>query len=451
MSTTTVIHELGSPTLKIALISPEKPGKSFVTELEERLTPFIPIEKLETLYFTSGLVWEIIDKYVNRITGQGLYFEGSDTATIQEFTEWSKKVKLKQALADAVRDIFLSGGAWGEKVLNDSLDDIVAIKPLNPKTMDFIRDKATNMVKLSEDGTIEGYERTFRGYKKTLWRKDSIEKSGETIYKAKRGEDCRDRIYYFKFWGLSESYLGYTPLVSIYKDELIRLNIADGVGESAFRGTGIIATISSPEGVEIPTETIQKLEEDLKQVRSKTIFVFPENIKLDRFPVAGMEAMHQHLDYFTNIVCSGLGIKREIIMSPTTRMPGIDITSAKEDFELDVMSLQEKLAEQVNEQIIQYRAKLKGITSPPELKFRSLQRAVKLSEARRRATLARAGLLTYDPELEIKIRDEEGLPHQLLDKEKNSWKGRRAKIDSDLAILIEETVRRVLEEYELSK
>jgi len=446
MSTITLIQELSRPKLSIALISPEEPGKSFVSELEERLTPFIPYEKLETLYFTSGLIFSIIDKWTNRIVGQGFYFEGSDENTRNEFSEWAKKVKLKEALTDAVRDIFLAGGAWGEKVLNKARNDIVLLKPLNPKTMDFIREGISGYVKLLDDGTPEGYKRTFRGYKTTEWHKDRIETQGETVYKAKKGEDCRTRIYYFKFWGLSESFIGYTPLVSIYKDELIRLNISDSVGESAFRGTGIIATVKTPEGVEIPSETLDKLESDLKKVKSQTIFVFPEQIQLDRFPVAEMREMHMHLDYFTNTVCTGLGIKREVIMSPVTRTPVSDLNTTLADFETDVQTLQDKLAEQVNEQIINYRAKLKGIENPPRLVFRSVQRAVKLSEARRRATLARAKILTYDPELEIKIRDEEGLPHSLLDKELECWKPERRATASNLEELIEEVVRRILEE-----
>jgi len=444
MSITTIIHELSRPTLKIALLSPEEPGKSFVTELEERLKPTIPYEKLETLYRVSGLVFSIIEKYTRRIIGQGFYFEGASENTIKEFETWAKQVKLKQALADSVRDIFLAGGAWGENVLNKAGNDIVKIKPLNPSTMDFIRKRITNEVSLLEDDTPEGYVRTYRGQKKIYWRKDTIEKAGEIIYKAKKKEDCRKRIFYLKFWTLSESYIGYTPLVSIYKDELIRLNIADAVGESAFRGTGIIATISSPEGVEIPSETLDKLERDLRQVRSKTIFIFPSEIEISRFPIADMSDMHLNLNYFTNTVCTGLGLRREIIMSPTTRMPGIDIASSREDFELDVMALQDLLAEQVNEQIIKYRAELKGIEEYPVLKFRSLQRAVKLSEARRRATLARAGLLTYDPELEIKIRDEEGLPHSLLDKEKDNWSSSKRKVNKEK---LEESIREILEEY----
>ena len=444
--TTTIIHDLSTPALKISLISPEEPGKSFVEELEERLTPFIPYEKLEQLYFTSGIIFEIIEKYVNRITGQGIYFEGGTEEDRKNFEEWAKKVKLKEALANGIRDIFLAGGAWGENVQDEGRTDIVQIKPLNPKTMDYIREKAMNTVKLMDDGTPEGYERLYRGYKKTLWKKDTIERAGEEVYQGKAGEDCRDRIYYLKLWSLSESYLGYTPLVSAYKDELIRLNIADATGEGAFRGTGIIATISSPEGYEIPEETKSKLEEDLKKVRSKTIFIFPEEIKLGRFPVGDMKDMHLHLDYFTNIVCAEMGMRRELLVASTTRMAGADLESSREEFETDILTLQDRYADEINEHIIKVRAKLLDIDEPPRLVFRTAQRAIKLSVARRRATLARAGLLTYDPELEIKIRDEEGLPHNLLDGEKDSWtpQSRQPKSGED----IEEIVRRVMDERE---
>ena len=448
MSITTIISELSVPTLKISLISPEEPGKSFVEELEERLTPFIPYEKLEQLYFTSGIIFQIIEKHVNRITGQGIYFEGGSEEDRKNFEEWARKVKLKQALGNGIRDIFLAGGAWGENVYNEAMTDIVQIKPLNPKTLDYIREKATNTVKLMEDGTPEGYERIYKGYKKTLWKKDTIEIAGEEVYQGKSGEDCRDRLYYLKLWSLSESYLGYTPLVSAYKDELIRLNIADATGEGAFRGTGIIATISSPEGYEIPEETKDKLEADLKKVRSKTIFVFPEEIKLDRFPVGDTKDMHLHLDYFTNMVCAELGMRRELLAAPTTRMAAADLVAAREEFETEVLTLQDRFADEVNEKIIGVRAKLKNIDNPPRLVFRTAQRAIKLSVARRRATLAKAGLLTYDPEIEIKIRDEEGLPHILLDGEKKNWTPEKR--SSEYKEDVEETVRRVLEEKEFT-
>lgn len=431
MSVRTRITELSIPQVKIALVTPEKPA-STADEPEERMTPFIPYDKLRTLYQTSGLIFGIVEKYVKKVTSD-FYFEGEAEA-VKDFTRWANDVKLKRVLSDSVRDILLAGGAWGENVLTKDGRDISKLKTLNPETMDFIRKRATNMVSVLPDDSPEGYERTVRGFKKIQWRKESITIGGKEEIKAGPGEDLRDRIFYLKLWSFAETFIGYTPLVSIYKDELIRLNISDAVGESAFRGTGLIATVSSPEGVEIPDETMTRLETDLKQVRSKTIFVFPENIKLDRFPAAEFRDMHSNLDYFAGIVCTGMGTKRELLVTPVGRRGQEDIEAAREEFEGDIQFYQEILADQVNEQIIRYRAQLKGLKDYPKLVLRSSERAIKLSTARRRATLARAGLLTYDPELEIRLRDEEALPHSLLDLEKEKWDPARRVINKPVII-----------------
>ena len=73
--------------------------------------------------------------------------------------------------------------------------------------------------------------------------------------------------------------------------------------------------------------------------------------------------------------------------------------------------------------------------------FRTQSPSIKLSRSRRIATLARRGLIRYDPELELHLRREEGLPVKFVQLSLKQWQEEKKspeEIKSDVEIIAKE-------------
>ncbi|RLC83119.1 MAG: hypothetical protein DRI61_00365 [Chloroflexi bacterium] len=382
--------------------------------LEERILNTQPLHKYETLYKKDGLTFSLVNYLTKKIIAQGYYFEG-DPKISREVEEWSQKIGLEFLLEDIVRDIIIYGTAWMELIFSDHYNDIVDIKILNPKNMDFIRDK-DGYVELDDDGRPLGFVQNFRG-KERKWYKDRIEEHGKILYKAKRKEDIRDRICYFKLIGFGDSYLGLSMLAPGYRSAIIRANISDMVGEASYRGGGIVAYLQGNP----PEEVKNALAKDLKKITSKNIFVFSDKIKLDLVPHPDTKDAERLIYYYADEQAASLGVPLEVKLSGIKQYTQ-DTQGKLIDFEMTVQAYQRRLAFQINTQILDRLLTLwnekKGSV---RIAFRSSAPSIKLSRSRIIATLARRRLIRYDPELELKLRKELNLPSKFVEDMLETW------------------------------
>jgi len=418
---------------KVYSLEERKGAPVLVSGIEERITKLVPTRKLLNLYKVDGLTFATINKYISYVVGPGYFFEG-DEEIVRELEEWSEEVGLKQILEEVVRDIFLTGNAWVELGYNKRGTDILKLKTINPELMDYIRDDETGFVKLDKWGDPEGYVR-HEGLgilEKIEWRRDSIKRGQEIVWRQRFArEDGRDRIAHFKFFGLGESYLGDTPLERGYFAARRKVNVEENVGESASRSGGIVVYVSPTEtGRRLTADQIDKIGKALKKVGSKSIFVFRDNIRVERFPAPEVENIERQLYYFADEFCSTMGIPLSLVMEPYGRGYRTDIPAKAIDFQLTINSLQERLALQLRNNIL--RRVLKARRRNPQLLkrvvFQTAMPLVRRERSREIATLARRGLITRDPEIEKRLREELGLPTSFVDREFEIWKEEKKKV-----------------------
>ena len=384
-----------------------------VAKLQER-KPTIPKDKLQTLYETDPIVFRAIRKYVDAIASD-YFLEGGDEEERKKLDKWIREKGFLFKIQDAIVDIFLCADAWWELIPKYSIKDL-DIKPLNPKNVDFIRDTNGN-VELDENGKPKGIiQQTY--LEEIYWYKNKVEtKSGKILLESET-EDLRERIVNLNLFKYGESFTGYTPLLPVYKSAIIRLNMSDMIGESAFRGGGLVVYISGKPS----QQTLDNLKKDLKNITTRNIFIFEDKIKLENIPIPDLSGRERLVYYYADEVAGGLGVPLCLMLSGAS-MQAREREQMSVDFELSIKPLQERLAYQIREKVFKKLWKIWGCKGEvPYIKFAERTPFAKLTRSRTIATLARRRLITYDPELEMRIRQELDLPTSFIAEEINKWK-----------------------------
>jgi len=392
-------HKL-STTRKINTLAQSR--STLLSQLEERRKSTVSKTELEALYHIDGLTFRMVNKYVDSMIGPGFYFEGRKYI-VDIVDDWARRVRLKRRLEEIIKDIFVTGcgNAWVNLGYTEDSKDIPILRIINPKTnIDYLRDSKTHNVLLDKDNLPIGFkqERSLMGHEVT-WTKDKITVGGESKWSSTT-EDGRDRIAHFKLFGLGESYLGMSPLESIYRDAVIRLNLTDNIGETGFRGGAIIGYVGAddPNATPVPDKEIDKLADDLTNISHQDIFVFQRNrVKLDTMPIPDLKGREDLVYYFVDVQCAGIGIPLTLLLEPKRAFKG-EVEFKAMEFEKAVEALQEKLAEQVEDQLISRMLKARGIdpSKTPVMKFRSFQPAMRLSRSRRLGKYVKDGVINWD-------------------------------------------------------
>jgi uncharacterized coiled-coil protein SlyX len=284
---------------------------------------------------------------------------------------------------------------------------------------------------------------------KIEWRKDRIIIGQEEI-KLDKDQDGRDRISHFKLWGLGESFLGCTPLEPVYRQAVIRLNISRNAGEGAFRSEGLIITVGD-ENMTPTNEQLDDVVEKFEEIETNTIFGFKyrPRVKVERLPSPELAGRDTLLYYFADAFATGMGKPLSLLMEPKQ---GRDVATEQKHIEWEnkIIALQDRLAEQVRDKIFYRYMKIKNIPYEKldRVIFKTNMSTIKMAKARRIATLARRGLIRYDPELEKRLRELEDLPVSLLEETIEEWK-KTGKLPRDEGeVDIQDKIKELEEELE---
>ena len=385
-------------------------GPPSTSRTEERKRKLDNIKEFYRLYENDALTFGLVNYLVYKIVSK-IIFTGNPE-DVKVFEDWKERKHFKARLEDIVRDIIIAGGSWTEPIFSSI--DLEKIKIINPETMDYIRENDSN-IKLDEEGKFLGYVQEVNG-KKRYWYKNRIEEDNRVIYEGMKNEDLRDRIKYWKLLSFGDSELGISLVKAMYRPAIIRSNLEDMVGESAFRGGGIVAYLTG----EPSQEQKNKLKTDLTNITARNIFLLKDNIKLSTVPIPEMSERENLLYLLADFEAAGLNIPLEALLSGTKTYRQ-DFLNKMADMETRIESFQDRLVEQIEEYIIKPLLKLWKRKGPVSVQFVSVSPSVQTTRSRVIGALARRGMLKSDPELEIHLRKELKLPHKLVDASLEKW------------------------------
>jgi len=410
--------------------SPEERTQMWST-LEERITSTVSKEQLEKLYHVDGLIFAQVNDYVMYIVRPGFYFLSDNTDLVRECEKWAEDVNLLALMEEVVRDIFVTGAgnAFLELGYTEDSRDILKLRVINPKTgIGYIRDKRTKSVKLDENFEPLGFiqEKNMLG-QKVEWYRDRILVDGKKVWSPKYpGDDGRDRIAHFKLFGLGESMLGQSPLETIFKQALIRLNLEDNVGEGGFRSGAVIAYVGESGKPPVKDADVESVVNILKRITVDSIFGFKHNVRVERFPSPDIKDRDSLIRYFADVQSAGMGIPLAKYFTSGVGQRRRDLELMNLDFEYRVIALQDRLAEQMREKlfyrVLKARGRVKRLSEVPKVVFRRKTPMMQRQRSSDISRLFRRDILTWDPELEKLLREEFGLPTSFVDKTLGLWR-----------------------------
>lgn len=396
---------------KIIALSNTKESGSI---LEERMQEVAALDKIETLYKVDPLFSGMVQEYIFGIAS-GVTFIGGNILDSKNLLKWWKDKGINFKIQDGILDIFLTGNLWLELIPDYGKGDL-GLRILNPKTMDYIRDNLTNQVILMDDGSIMGY-RQRSGMSIVDWTKDAVTNRGEAVITATNNEDLRTRIAHIKLWSFSDSYIGLTPATAVYKSCIIRMNVADMVGESSFRGGGLVAKVPRDASEQSKTN----LENSLLNLTRKNVMVIEDRILVEKFPSPDIGNQAEVIYYFADEASAGMRVPLSLLMLGN-RLTNVEKEQASAKFELSLRPLQERLAYQIREHILSKLWEVWDTKGPiPDIKFIQRTPNALLNRSRVISTLARRGIISGDPELEKSLREELELPTTFIQRELDMW------------------------------
>lgn len=374
-------------------------------------------DQLEALFRLDGLTFRIVQKYIEKCLGSGYILKGGTKGARELCQKFCDDIDMKFFLSQVVQDIFITGNgmSWVELGYTTSGRNIRGLRLLNPKSgIDFLKDSEENIV-YDSDLNAKGYKLGGEfGYPLMEWDEHRIEKGGEVVWTNPGGQDGRDRIAYFQLIGVGSPEHAISPLEPVYKAAIIRLNLEDTIGNSAFRASGLLARVGyeNQDPREVSDEWLDHVKNELLSADQDTVWSIRRNVELGTFPIPDTGPFSTLMYYFADMQSSGAGIGIALILQPMDRGYRGDIAVAQEEFMDSVRLFQERLQWQVREYIFKRLLKARGlrVENAPYIKLRGRESGIALSQARRISTYARYELLTPDPRLEAWIRETEGLP-----------------------------------------
>lgn len=381
--------------------------------------------KYRKLYEKDGLTFTLVNYLIGKIGSQQGYWEG-DPEIVKEAEAWSSLIGLKFINKNILKNTVLDGTCFIEMLPTKARDGIHSFKFYKIEEVDFIRDKENKII-LDDLNRPLGFVITRNHITRKVYA-DKVVQKDDVILKARKGEDLRDHFAWFVLEGYGDSLLGISLIEPVYRSAIIRSNISDMVGEAAFRGGGIVAYYTG----QPPQEVIDAFSRDLKSITRKNIFLLSDKWKLSTIPSPDVKEVYDMILYLADEESLGIGPPLELLMT-SKGMYKTDLGTKLVDFENRISIYQEYFCHQFNIQVTSYLKKLWGVLDK-QLRYvlTTSEPSTKTLRSRVLSTLARRGLIRWDPELELKIRKEEGLPTSFIEQQLEEWKTKKIKTEEDI-------------------
>lgn len=378
-------------------------------------------EKLEKLYYLEPLLFAGINFYVSQVVGGGFDLEGKEDKSFNVINEFVEYSDLDFKLQKVVQDICIFGNAYLELIWTKDHSRIVDIATVDAKSMQFIKDR-DGRIMLDQQAKPIGYIQEIKG----LGRNNEYTEELEELVEGKGGDPsevstglrgipfAREDIAHFKFNSLSDDMLGVGLIEPLYGLVILKIEVEESLG-NGLKKSGFplyIANIGE-EGVHEPTQQeIRDFNENvLSEVEDMDAITVPYFYDIDVKSPGNIEKLNNYLDYFSEQICSGLGIPQSVLLKGTRISTGVTDISAdqlQKNIEVRQKNLNHYVKDEIFSKVLDsYEIDYDQI---PEIEFETLSPKVLTQKSSRLSEMARAGILTPDIGVENEIRKTEDLP-----------------------------------------
>jgi hypothetical protein len=369
----------------------------------ERVQP----DKLELVYRREPFISVAVNLYEEMIV-----------ASNYEVVAESEKVKEKaealldriefhyEVLPDIVKHLCVFGNSWNEVVWNEKGTDIVCLDTMDPKYMDFGRDKTTGNILFEPNGKPEFYVQYLRDnmvYKGP--ESDLTNQGGNRGLMFKRPEIMHTRLQ-----RVGDCYSGIGLIEPVYNTVLNKVDIQTGLAQSMLRlGFPIIgAKVGNKEMYPTP-QLVEEAAQIFKDIGESTGFAIPYYFEPILMEPKRSERVQTNLEYFTDQVIAGMGIPKSLITGAGEQENKQTLRELKTILRLRMKSMQRKIAHSIRDQVFRQQAEAEGWKEIPSLEFGDPAIEALTEQAERLAGYVHSGILETSPELQAMVKKAEGI------------------------------------------
>lgn len=361
-----------------------------------------PYRTLYQLYRMDGFMFGVIQRYAHSLTKGEFIIEGGREDWRKEIQAWynTHQSTFIPNLTDQIVELCIGGTGLGEYALNSKGNDInhIIVIPFN-----YVRLKTDiyGNVPVDEDGNPIGffYLSPASGQEIPLQRRD---------------------VLILKLFGPESDFLGQSPLETVYKPSLIRMNIEEAVGQSIFRhGFPVFVMKIGDEEHEVTAEQAKLLAKDLKKMGERDEWVIPYWWNLEIKEGQQLTGVEAHMEYFSSISLAPFMMPKPLLFAGQVGRVGGAFNTLIQEYQEHISVMQGRICRQLENQLFPSILVTRGIMEEdqdydeadiPTCKWRQHIELHKLNQARRISALAKVGLITRDDKLENYLRELEDLP-----------------------------------------
>lgn len=376
------------------LVSIEQKGKADVSE--RVASSKLLMERMELLYRLEPLIFSGVNKLTRRISGSDIYFTGEDEEENEKALQFFKESNALKLLSHLVKDTFIYG--FGVCEIKKRGKEIKLVQ-LDPKEFDYKRDGTE--IALDKSGNIIGY----------TW--ESSKTTKEVDLKP-------EEVLLINYYSIGSFCLGISPIEAAFKTAWIKLNLEEALGEAIFRH-GFpqikykIGTQEQGPWHEVTPAKIKEAKKILSAQDTASELVLPWWMDAEILKGKGdLGNVHMFLELLSMEILAALELPKAFGIE--TR--GLGGRAVEEmDFEKTLLSFQQELKRQLDEQLLTPYYKAANFKTHPVLTFTEYSPELQNIRLRRLSAYAKHGLITRTDELENALRRTEGFPPKKKKKE----------------------------------
>jgi hypothetical protein len=253
------------------------------------------ISVLEQLYMSDGIIFNGINTWVELICSPGYIIEGEDENAVKACNDALERFNFKDlVLPKIAQHCAICGNAYSEVLKNRYGKTIGLSEPIDPKTVDFVRDPKTHNIKLDNLGNPVGY----------------IQNIG---FESPRIIDA-DRMAHFKLYSISASQMGVGFIEPIYWTALGKRNMDEKISQQEFRRATPFVHVKVGDNEHPPTaEEINDVHSKIRNITYKTDFVGPPWYDFKFLDSSPSNSSLESVKYMIDGEVAGLGLPKTLI------------------------------------------------------------------------------------------------------------------------------------------
>lgn len=359
---------------------------------------------LESCYKTDPIAFNGVNFVRKIVTAEG-YIIGPDTLPeniISFYNEWLKRNEMENLMPEILTHLLVYGNCYLELLppKGGPAKRIVAVKILDPKTIEYQKDLGSDVIIVDEYGYPVGY------IQKLIVPTTKDTGTGNTMEIKIPAE----KILHFKLFVIGNGYTGIGLLEPILTASIRRMNIEEGLAESTFRtGFPIKMTYVGNEQHEPTTQEIDDIVKKLQTSDYNSVFGLPYYNKVEILEPKKLEKIKDVLDHFINIEVSGMGIPKPYVTGAGEETNRSTLASQTELFQKTVEMIQDRLSYYFNK-LFDMIAAGEGFKEHPLLLWPPVSVQDLDSKSKRLVGYVQSGILTADDKLIKMVKESEGIP-----------------------------------------